>query len=215
MTRGDDHSMSENAHSEPEATIASVGGIVATRIARVQVVHVRRPGRRRGGVSHEALRFRLTLERTVIEGRYLTMWHRAPGSVEPRKHEVHWQAVVPMPALQEVRQYWARQNRTGRRKGRAARTLVHAASALHEWRAPVNRYTLGAVMSLLTINRVVYVQQGRGRKRQREVRREPVRLSHRWIQSTLKRSGWRTLRPFEYPKDAPGYAIANWVPGSK
>lgn len=207
--------MSDLTHSEPEALNASVGGIVATRIANVQVVHVKRPGRRRGGVSHEALRFRLTLERTVIEGRYLTLWHRAPGSVEPRVHAVHWQAVVPMPALQEVRRYWAVQNRTGRRKGRAARTLVRAAGALHQWRAPVNRYTLGAVMGLLTIDRTVYVQHGRGQKRKREVRHEPVRLSHRWIQATLQRSGWRTLRPFEYPRDAPGYAIANWVPGSK
>jgi len=207
--------MSDTASSELDSENVSVGGIVATRIANVQVVHVKRPGRRRGGVSHEALRFRLTLERWVIEGEYLTLWHRVPGSVTPRKREVHWQAVVPMPALQAVRKYWARQNRTGRRKGRVARTLVRAALELHEWRAPVNRYTLSAAKGLLTVKRTVWVQHGRGKKRQKVERHEPVQLSHRWIQATLKGAGWRTLRPYEYPKEAPGYAIANWVPGPK
>jgi hypothetical protein len=185
--------MTENGPSEPATENASVGGIVSTRVANVQVVHVRRPGRKRGGVSHEALRMRLTLERWTVEGRYLTTTRvRVPGSIEPRARYLYWQAVVPMPALQNVRAYWARQGRTGRRKGRKARTLIRAAVALHQWRAPVNRYTLGATMAVLD-----------------------VRLSHRWIQATLKRAGWRTLRPYEYPKDAPGYAIANWVPRSK
>jgi len=206
--------MTDDGTSEPDTLNVSVGGIVSTRVANVQVVHVARPGRKRGGVSHEALRLRLTLERWTVEGRYLTMTGiRSPGSVEPRARSLYWQAVVPMPALQAVRKYWAQQNRAGRRKGRKERALVRAAEVLHEWRAPVNRYTLQATMALLTVDRVVYVQTGRGKRRRAEVRKEPVNLSHRWIQAVLSSAGWRTLRPWEYPKTAPHFAIANWVPG--
>ena len=193
--------MTENGPSEPATENASIGGIVCTRVAHVQVLHVRRPGRRRGGVSHEALRMRLTLKRWTVEGRYLTTSKvRVPGSVEPRERAIFWQAVVPMPALQEVRRYWSEQNRHGRRKGRKARTLIHAAWSLHKWRSPVNRYTLAATMALLGL------ENADGESVQ-------VRLSHRWIQAGLVRAGWRTLRPFEYPREGPHYGIANWVPG--
>jgi len=162
------------------------GGARGTRVQDVTVVHVQGP-------AHEALRIRLTFRRAVVSGSYLTVaGHRAPGSVHERDVALRWDATVASPALKRWRRrVTARRNAHGR-VGEKAFAVRAAAEELHTWHAPVNRWTLNAVLDL-----------------------NGLRVTPFYARDLLHQAGWRRLKEYEYPHDAPGYGISNWVPGDK
>jgi len=92
-----------------------------------QVVQYSEP--RRGSAARvrqsECIRMRLTYERQVIMGRYLTaQGHRERGSVRERTLTVHWDAVICEAAIQHVRRRFAQWKRPGQRRGMKGRLIL-------------------------------------------------------------------------------------------
>jgi len=160
----------------------------------VEVVHVAsvRPSRTRRR-TWEHLRIRLTFQRSVVMGRYISViGHREPGSIAERNLEVHWDAVICHDALVRFRRRVAakRKQPWPARRTFKRHVVVVAAEALAGGRAPVNAYTVAALLAT-----------------------EELTVSRWYLNLTLKGAGWRPLGAWEYPKAAIGYPIHNWVQG--
>ena len=107
--------------------------------------------------QHECIRMRLTYERQVVMGQYITaQGHRERHSVRERILTVHWDAVICENAIRAVRRRVAQRLRPGRRRGLKTFAIVAVAEALHEHKAPVNHYTASALLGVfgMTCSRV-------------------------------------------------------------
>jgi len=155
-----------------------------------QVVQYSEP--RRGSAARvrqsECIRMRLTYERQVIMGRYLTaQGHRERGSVRERTLTVHWDAVICEAAIQHVRRRFAQWKRPGQRRGMKGRLIPVVAEALRQNHAPVNHYTAKAILGVFGVT-----------------------CSRVWFNRALRAAGWVPIQPWEMPKGTPGYQITNW-----
>ena len=138
--------------------------------------------------QHECIRMRLTYERQLVEGRYITaQGHRERHSVRERVRVDHWDAVVCEDAIRAVRRRIAQRLRPGRRMGLKTHAVVAVAESLTQHRAPVNHHTASAVLSVFGLS-----------------------CSRVWFNRTLRAAGWVPIQSFEMPKDAPAFNLVNW-----
>jgi hypothetical protein len=132
---------------------------------------------------------RLTFERQIESGKYLTTTGlRQKSSVRRRVATLRWDATIPAPAIKAFRRSFTSKNRRGRRVGMKRHLVLKAAELLAANRAPVNKHTIGALMALVDMTAADF-----------------------YIRDNLQKAGWRRLWSHEYPDDAPGYGIANWL----
>jgi hypothetical protein len=140
---------------------------------------------------HECIRMRLVYERQVVMGRYLSVQgHREPGSVGVRTLRSHWDATVCEDAIRYARRRVAQRLRPGRRMGLKTHAVLAVAEGLRAYGAPVNHHVASEVLKVLGLS-----------------------CSKEWFARTLRANGWRPLGRDEYPRDAPGHCVTNWLPG--
>ena len=136
----------------------------------------------------ECIRMRLTFERQLIEGHYITaQGHRERHSVRNRLRVDHWDAVVCEDAIRAVRRRIAQRLRPGRRMRLKTHAVVAVAEALTQHRAPVNHHTASAVLEVFGLS-----------------------CSRVWFNRTLRAAGWVPIQGCEMPKAAPRFNLVNW-----
>lgn len=159
------------------------GGARGTHIVGVEVREVRT------GPKARAIRLRVTMERQVIQGTYLTTsGHRARGSITLRPVQVRYDATITAPAVARFRH---RVRTRARRWGlRSLRTYAIRAAAeeLTSHRAPVCRYTVAALLATVDLT-----------------------TTPRYVRMVLSQGGWRRLRWYEYPRHAIHHGISCWI----
>ena len=158
------------------------------------VLHV--DGRRGTGSrprTWEHIRLRMTFQRKVMMGRYISVTgHRSPGSIQERTIIRYWDAVICHSALVRFRRRMAGKKRQPWDKRRDIKrwAVVVAAECLAEGYAPVNAHTIEALLGI-----------------------EGMAVSRWYLNRSLSDAGWRHISGYETPKGAPGFPLTNWVSG--
>ena len=177
--------MTETASEPPPLAGGQHGARLVSQTVRYLEPKRATKARRR---QPECIRMRLTYERQLIEGHYITaQGHRERDSVRFRVRVDHWDAVVCEDAIRAARRRVAQRLRPGHRMRLKTFAVVAVAEALAQHRAPVNHHTASAVLTLFDLS-----------------------CSRVWFNRTLRAAGWAPIQYFEMPKGAPAFNLVNW-----